>query len=273
MPELPEVEVTKQGILPHIIQQQIIQVVVRQPKLRWPIPDLHSILAGNTVVGVRRRAKYLLFDIATGVLLVHLGMTGCLQLLHADVLPNKHDHVDIVLGSGHMLRFTDPRRFGALLWIAGEPFRHHLLQDLGVEPLVKQFNAQYLWQHAQLTGMPIKAMLMHNRVVVGIGNIYATEALFAAQVYPAMSAKVVSLEQLAKIVRAIKYILHCAIRHGGTTIKNFLNSDGRPGYFVQQLKVYGRSGMPCVRCGSRLQAMRIAQRNTVYCPHCQHADV
>jgi formamidopyrimidine-DNA glycosylase len=271
MPELPEVETTLQGIAPHIKQQRIAKVTVRQYRLRWPVPaNIHTLLSGKTIIALARRGKYLLLTTPTGTVLIHLGMSGVLRLLSKEVDVRKHDHIDIYFHNGKILRFTDPRRFGLLLWVTGDPYCHPLLENLGVEPLLPAFSAKYLWAKAQATqSVPIKSLVMDSKVVVGVGNIYATEALFQAGIHPLAKAKSLSLEQLQALVKAIKKILRHAIKQGGTTLKDFVNSAGKPGYFSAQLKAYGRSGLPCVVCGLPLQQIRIAQRSTVYCEGCQ----
>jgi len=270
MPELPEVETTMRGIMPHIQQQTVQQVKVRQYSLRWPIPaNIQKILVGKTIVAVERRGKYILLKTSTGALIIHLGMSGNLRILTKDMAPNKHDHVDVVFRHQKILRFTDPRRFGAFLWMEGDAHRHALLKNLGVEPLTKGFSGKYLWSCAQGRSLPIKSLLMDSKVVTGVGNIYAAEALFAAGIYPAAPAKSLSLKQCYVLAQAIKKILRHAIKRGGTTLKDFINSEGKPGYFSTQLKVYGRDSLPCVVCASTLKFLRIGQRSTVYCPHCQ----
>lgn len=270
MPELPEVETTLRGILPHIEQQTIVKTIVREHRLRWAIPtNLAQILLGKSIVNVARRAKYLLLNLHDGTIIIHLGMSGCLRILTNDAPPNKHDHVDIVLHNKKILRFTDPRRFGAFLWVEGNPHCHPLLKNLGIEPLTKNFTGRYLWQQAKNRSVSIKSFLMDNKIVTGIGNIYATEALFAAGIHPATPANSLSIACLEKLANTSKQILRFAIKRGGTTLKDFINSDGQPGYFSNQLKVYGRRGLPCLTCNRPLQLMQIGQRSTVYCECCQ----
>ncbi|MBX3710127.1 MAG: bifunctional DNA-formamidopyrimidine glycosylase/DNA-(apurinic or apyrimidinic site) lyase [Gammaproteobacteria bacterium] len=270
MPELPEVETTLRGILPHINRQTITKVVVRQCQLRWPIQsNLPQILSGKKIIDVERRGKYLLLRTDSGAIIIHLGMSGHLRILTQDLLPNKHDHVDIVFQSNKILRFTDPRRFGAFLWTKDDPHHHSLLKNLGIEPLTKGFSGKYLWLRAQGRKLPIKSLLMDSKIVAGIGNIYAAEALFEAGIYPAVPAQSLSVERLNSLAKSIKRILRHAIERGGTTLKDFINSDGKPGYFSNQLKAYGHAGLPCVVCHTLLQSMQIGQRNTVYCKRCQ----
>lgn len=269
MPELPEVETTRLGIQPYIENQTITQVVIRQHQLRWPIPcNLPQQVQGKVVQKVTRRGKYLLFEIEQGALILHLGMSGSLGILKQKTPPKKHDHVDIEFAH-YALRFTDPRRFGAILWADGEFLQHPLLAQLGVEPLTSDFSAKYLWDAAAGRKKSIKSFIMDNHIVVGVGNIYAAEALFLAGIHPIRSACLVSEIEMIRLVDAIKKILHQAIRQGGTTLKDFVNSEGKPGYFSHQLKVYGRNGQPCVACNKILESMRIGQRSTVYCSHCQ----
>ncbi len=270
MPELPEVETTLRGIVPHVANQVITKVIVRQFQLRWPIPvNLPSLLLGKRFLQLERRAKYLILKSNQGCLLIHLGMSGHLRILTNFQLPNKHDHVDIEFHNKKILRFNDPRRFGAILWLEGNPDEHPLLKHLGVEPLTRQFNAKYLHARAMGRNVPIKSFLMDNKIVTGIGNIYATEALFAAGIHPLSPAKSLAISQLEKLVTSSKEILRRAIKNGGTTLKDFVDSHGKPGYFSSQLKVYGRAGESCVNCNSILEFLRIGQRSTVYCSRCQ----
>jgi formamidopyrimidine-DNA glycosylase len=271
MPELPEVETTLRGIQAHIENRCITKIVIRQHRLRWEIPsNLPTVLAGKKVSEIIRRGKYLLFKIDEGALLLHLGMSGRLRILTQPVPPQKHDHVDIEFSNNIILRFTDPRRFGALLWINNEIDAHPLLAKLGPEPLTHHFSSSYLYKRAQARTVTIKSFIMDNKIVVGVGNIYANEALFLAGIHPTKPAKSLSKENMVKLVKAIKHILRQAIQQGGTTLKDFLSSEGKPGYFMNKLKVYGREGLPCLICHSTLLAMRIGQRTTVYCPQCQH---
>ena len=270
MPELPEVETTVRGILPHIKQQTIARVVVREHRLRWPVtPNIQSILQNQVIDDVLRRAKYLLFKTASGTLILHLGMSGHLRVLTENARVGKHDHIDIVFFNKKILRFTDPRRFGACLWVEGDPNHHTLLRHLGVEPLTQNLSGKYLLKCAQNRKIPIKTFIMDNKIVTGIGNIYAAEALFEANIHPKKPARSLSLIQWNKLVKAIKKILKNAIQRGGTTLKDFLNSDGKPGYFSNQLQVYGRANLPCVKCKNTLKSIKLGQRSTVYCIKCQ----
>jgi formamidopyrimidine-DNA glycosylase len=270
MPELPEVETTRRGIEPHIDGKTVRGVTVRQRSLRWPVPaDLEARLRGARITAVRRRGKYLLFDTARGHLLVHLGMSGSLRIVGAADEPRKHDHVDIHLPGGKALRFHDPRRFGCLLWIDGEAEAHPLLAELGPEPLSDAFDADYLFSRARGRSAPVKQFIMDSHVVVGVGNIYANEALFSAGLAPKRKAGSISAERYAALVDEIKQVLDRAIEAGGTTLRDFVGGDGKPGYFKQSLQVYGRGGESCVACGTALKETRLGQRSTVYCPQCQ----
>ena len=269
MPELPEVETTRRGLAPHVEGRRIQAVTLRRPDLRWPIPpEIARDLPGQRIEAVRRRAKYLLMDTATGSALLHLGMSGSLRVLPADTPVTAHDHVDIVLDTDRVLRFNDPRRFGCLLWQApGEV--HALLAGLGPEPLSDDFSGDTLFVASRGKKASVKVFLMDQAVVVGVGNIYAAEALFEAGIRPTTPAGKVTRERYGRLATAVKRILAYAIDRGGTTLRDFLNADGLPGYFEQELFVYGREGEACKACGSALKAMRLGQRATVWCPRCQ----
>ena len=269
MPELPEVETTRRGIEPHLLGQRIRGAIVRQPRLRWPVPDLARLLTGHRVRAVERRAKYLLVRFDHGTLIIHLGMSGSLRVLSADSAPRPHDHVDLLFGR-RCLRLHDPRRFGALLWAEGDPLAHPRLRDLGPEPLSAAFNGTYLHAVACRRRVAIKSLLMDGKVVVGVGNIYATEALFRAGIHPQRSSHRISRARLERLVEEVKAVLRYAIGRGGTTLRDFLNESGEPGYFAQELFVYGRAGEPCRICGTAIRSRRIGQRASAYCPHCQH---
>jgi len=269
MPELPEVETTRRGIAPHIREQEIRDIIVRQTKLRWPIPrGLKQKLSGSEITGVQRRGKYLLISVDEGSLILHLGMSGSLRIVDADLPPGKHDHVDIVLGSGKCLRFHDPRRFGALLW-SKEPLQHELIRTLGPEPLDASFNADYLFNASRGRKVAVKNFIMDSHVVVGVGNIYASESLFMAGIHPTRPAGRVSKARYTVLVDAIKQVLARAIEQGGTTLKDFVREDGKPGYFAQSLNVYGRDGEACNNCGGVIRKKVIGQRSSYYCPDCQ----
>jgi len=269
MPELPEVEVSRQGIAPYLENAQITKIVVRNGQLRWPVPMALQDAIGCIVISVRRRAKYLLLETEKGTIIIHLGMSGSLRVLDSTIAVEKHDHVDIVLDSGKCLRLNDPRRFGSVLWQVGEVLEHKLLASLGPEPLTDDFTAQRLFERSRSRKMPVKSFLMDNHNVVGVGNIYANEALFAAGISPKRAAGNVSLQRYKVLVDEVKSVLAKAIQQGGTTLKDFTQTDGKPGYFVQELQVYGKAGKPCPKCGEVLQAVKIGQRNTIYCNQCQ----
>jgi formamidopyrimidine-DNA glycosylase len=272
MPELPEVETSCNGIRPHIVERKVSAVEVRTSKLRWPVPDtLEFELVGRTLQAVNRRAKYLLLTFEHGTLVIHLGMSGSLRILKAEEPPGKHDHVDIVFNDDDqrvILRYHDPRKFGAVLWeedIQSSP----LIQHLGPEPLTDAFNAAYLHQQAQKRTVAVKQFIMDNKVVVGVGNIYANEALFMAGLRPTLAANSISKARFQRLVEAIKTVLANAIAQGGTTLKDFVGGDGKPGYFQQTLSVYGRAGLPCTSCATELKEIRMQGRSSVYCPKCQ----
>ena len=270
MPELPEVETTARGIAPHVLQQTITNVLIRDARLRWPVPEqLPQLLKGLVVQDVQRRGKYILFNCGRGHLLVHLGMSGSLRATMGDVPLKRHDHIDIRFSNGIEVRFHDPRRFGAVLWTESSPEEHKLLVGLGPEPLEGQFDAKYLYSRSRHRKCPVKAFIMDSKVVVGVGNIYANEALFMAGIHPARGAGRISLARYQRLVEAIKSVLASAIEQGGTTLRDFVNGNGKPGYFSQQLRVYGRGSKPCRRCGAELIEMCLSQRTTVYCRYCQ----
>jgi formamidopyrimidine-DNA glycosylase len=271
MPELPEVETTRRGIEPHLKAQTIAAVKIRQAKLRWPIPAaLVKKLPQQTIHTITRRGKYLLIQTAIGTLIIHLGMSGSLRILTDNKTPpTKHDHFDIVLSNQACLRFNDPRRFGCILWTEADPLLHKLLKNLGPEPLTPKFNADYLYQYSRQRKVSIKLFIMNAAIVVGVGNIYANEALFLAGIAPERIAATLTVKQCELLITKIKFILAKAIKQGGTTLKNFSNSDGKPGYFKQHLNVYGRGGLPCIKCKTTLQEIRLGQRSTVFCSKCQ----
>ncbi|MDG4594990.1 MAG: bifunctional DNA-formamidopyrimidine glycosylase/DNA-(apurinic or apyrimidinic site) lyase [Candidatus Contendobacter sp.] len=270
MPELPEVETVRRGLAPHLTGQIVTGVVVRQPRLRWLVPDeLAAQLPGQTIRRVERRAKYLLLRTDAGTAILHLGMTGRLRLLPAATPLQKHDHVNLALANGQCLRFNDSRRFGALLWTTEPPEQHPLLQALGLEPFDAAFSSAYLRQRAQGRTSAAKAFIMDSHIVVGVGNIYANEALFAAGINPLRPAGQLTEAECDRLAVAIREILTEAIRQGGTTLRDFIGGDGEPGYFQQSLRVYDRHGVPCVACGQPIQRCRVGQRATYYCPRCQ----
>jgi formamidopyrimidine-DNA glycosylase len=269
MPELPEVETTRRGIAPHLIGRRVTGATLRRPDLRWPIAcEIAAELPGQRIVEVHRRAKYLLIEAQTGSALLHLGMSGSLRVLPAKTRPEAHDHVDIALDSGKVLRFNDPRRFGCLLWQPAGTV-HELLAGLGPEPLSQDFDGDHLWRLSRGRTAPVKTFLMDQAVVVGVGNIYAAEALFRAGLAPRRAAGRVSRERYAALAAAVNDILVHAIERGGTTLRDFLAPDGAPGYFEQELQVYGRVGERCRVCRTPLRAGVLGQRATVWCPRCQ----
>lgn len=270
MPELPEVETTRRGVAPAVVGRCIERMIVREPRLRWRVPDeLPSLVAGRKVKSLTRRAKYLLFTLPNGTLLVHLGMSGSLRVLPAETAPRPHDHVDLVLDSGECLRFNDPRRFGCMLWTAGDPLQHPLLRSLGPEPLAEEFDAAALARAARGRKVAIKQLLMNSRVVVGVGNIYASEALFRAGIRPRRAAGGLKPAELEALVRAVKQVLGEAIRSGGTTLRDYVNAAGMPGYFRQKLFVYERADEPCRICSTPIRHFVQGQRSTYFCGKCQ----
>jgi len=270
MPELPEVETTLRGITPHLVDHQIVAVVIRNPKLRWPIPNnLDALLHGQVVRGLQRRAKYILITFDHGTLILHLGMSGSLRILPVGTLPQKHDHFDLVLEDGELLRLRDPRRFGAVLWHTGEVAQHPLLAALGPEPLQQDFDGEYLHRTTRTRSAVIKQVIMDSHLVVGVGNIYANEALFRAKIRPQLAAHKLSLPRCQKLAQCIKEVLLEAIEQGGSTLRDFVHSDGSSGYFQQSYFVYGRTGKPCRVCGTPIKQVRQGQRSTFYCLQCQ----
>lgn len=268
MPELPEVEVSRLGIEPHLRGQKVKQIHLRQPKLRWPIPSDVQLVNDQTISAVRRRAKYLLIDTEPGSLIVHLGMSGALRVLPMEAPLLKHDHVCIELYNGQSLRLNDPRRFGAVLW---QPSGNQatVLSRLGPEPLTEAFDGTRLYQLSRQRKTAVKSFIMDNAVVVGVGNIYATEALFAVGIDPRRAAGRISQARYHDLAQAIKAVLAKAIEQGGTSLRDFTQADGKPGYFKQELLAYGRAQQPCVRCQTPLKRVTIGQRASVYCPNCQ----
>jgi formamidopyrimidine-DNA glycosylase len=269
MPELPEVETTLRGVQPFIEQQTIRRITIRDARLRWPIPAAVQQARGALVTGCRRRAKYMIFDTNRGgSLLVHLGMSGSLRVITDGAQARKHDHFDIELDEA-VLRFNDPRRFGALLWAELPVESHALLNHLGPEPLTDAFNAQQLWSASRGKRLAVKNFIMDGRVVVGVGNIYASEALYMAGINPKRAAGRVSLARYAVLVDAIREVLSHSIRQGGTTLRDYVNSTGEPGYFALNLLVYGRQGEPCFQCGQPIRQITLGQRSSFYCVRCQ----
>ncbi|GAA0712604.1 bifunctional DNA-formamidopyrimidine glycosylase/DNA-(apurinic or apyrimidinic site) lyase [Dokdonella soli] len=269
MPELPEVETTRRGLAPHLVGRTVVALHIRQPRLRWPIPrELRTQLPGQRIEAIERRAKYLLVHTEPGSALLHLGMSGSLRVLPAATPIGVHDHVDWRLDSGRVLRYTDPRRFGCQLWQPrGEV--HPLLAGLGPEPLSDDFDGDLLWTRSRGRAAAVKVFLMDQAIVVGVGNIYASEALFAAGIHPKRAAGSISRTRYARLANEVKRILAYAITRGGTTLRDFISPDGLPGYFEQELFVYGREGEPCKVCGTLIRAIVLGQRSTYYCPRCQ----
>ncbi|QOW22261.1 bifunctional DNA-formamidopyrimidine glycosylase/DNA-(apurinic or apyrimidinic site) lyase [Novilysobacter avium] len=269
MPELPEVETTRAALAPHLTGRTVTAATLRRTDLRWPIaPEITSLLPGRRILEVRRRAKYLLLDTSVGSALLHLGMSGSLRVIPAHVPARPHDHVDLLLDNERVLRMHDPRRFGSVLWQAPGSV-HPLLAALGPEPLSDAFTGDYLYALSRGRRAPVKAFLMDQSVVVGVGNIYAAEALFAAGISPLRSAERISRERYRLLVTEIRRVLESAITQGGTTLRDYVSPDGNSGYFVQQLAVYGRGGKPCRNCGRPLRQAAIGQRTSVWCSHCQ----
>jgi len=269
MPELPEVETSRRGIEPYLLNKKVTDVIIRQKQLRWPIPaSLKKQLINQKIKSVDRRGKYILLRTDAGTVILHLGMSGSLRILNKSINPEKHDHFDICF-SHKVLRLRDPRRFGAVLWTKSDPLLHKLLKDLGPEPLEDEFTAEYLYEQSRNRKIAIKTFLMNSHIVVGVGNIYANESLFAAGINPKRTACNISLARYRKLVPAIKSILTASIEQGGTTLKDFINEEGKPGYFQQTLAVYGRAAEACNHCGSVIKKITQTQRSTFYCSRCQ----
>ena len=269
MPELPEVETTLRGIAAHVEGRRIEAIVVRQSKLRWPVPTEIEQAIGQRVNGIRRRAKYLLLDTDPGSIILHLGMSGSLTVQALNKPVGKHDHLDIVFEDQHCLRLNDPRRFGACLWQGVDEPQLEILNNLGPEPFSEAFSGERLYQLSRGRSVAVKNFIMTNSVVVGVGNIYANEALFRAGISPRRAAGKVSRARYQLLSEQIKDVLAEAIEQGGTTLRDFFGADGKPGYFRIRLKVYGKAGEPCEQCGMAIHSVRIGQRNTFYCPRCQ----
>ncbi len=271
MPELPEVETTRRGIEPHVVGARVLEVIIRRGDLRQPVSPSISSLEGHTIRAVRRRSKYLLFDVDDDTtLLIHLGMSGSLRVVAPEDVWKKHDHVGIGLDNGKQLRFHDPRRFGLVLHLQEkDPMEHVLLKSLGPEPLEDGFTVRHLQEACKSRSAAIKLVIMDSKVVVGVGNIYASEALFQAGIRPQVAANQLTKPKLEKLVGAIRQVLRNSIDEGGTTLRDFLNSDGEPGYFKQRLFVYDRKGEPCRVCATPIRHAVMGQRSTYWCPQCQ----
>jgi formamidopyrimidine-DNA glycosylase len=269
MPELPEVETTRRGLAPHVVGRSIAAIEVREPRLRWPVAKgLAAKLEGQRIDALERRGKYLLFGTSAGTLLVHLGMSGSLRYLREPPAHGLHDHVDMRFAGGGCLRFNDPRRFGSWL-LTTEPSKHPLLKELGPEPLSADFTAGYLWNASRGRQVAIKQFLMNGKIVVGVGNIYANEALFRAGIHPLRAAGRIARGRFEPLVTAVKDVLNDALAEGGTTLRNYVDGDGNPGYFRQSLNVYECDGGPCKRCGTPIRRRVQGQRATYFCPRCQ----
>ena len=270
MPELPEVETTCRGIAPHVTGRWITRLAVHDRRLRWPVAtDLPGWALNQQITGVRRRAKYIVIDLERGWLLAHLGMSGSMRVLPADTALIPHDHYDVVFDSGWTLRYNDPRRFGSLHHGQGDPALHPLLAKLAPEPLEPAFDAEYLYAATRGRRVAIKLAIMNSQLVVGVGNIYASEALFRAGIRPGRAAKSLTRTECAALVKAIKAVLGMAINHGGTTLRDYVGAGGEPGYFKQKLFVYERAGEPCRRCGELVRHRNQGQRSTYFCATCQ----
>ncbi len=270
MPELPEVETSRRGIDPYLCGKTVLKTHVRQKQLRWPVStQIISELAGQTITHTGRRGKYLLLFTQQGCVIMHLGMSGSVRIVDSSLAIGKHDHVDIVMSDGVILRYHDPRRFGCLLWSELPVEQHALLRSLGPEPLTDEFTGRYLFERSHGRKVPIKSFVMDSHVVVGVGNIYANEALFMAGIPPQTEAGNLTAERYERLVSCIKQVISHAITVGGTTLRDFVGGDGKPGYFQQSLLVYGRAGQPCKQCGTQLVEIRQTQRSSVYCPLCQ----
>jgi formamidopyrimidine-DNA glycosylase len=270
MPELPEVETSCRGIEPHMLNKRIKKVTIRQHKLRWPIPkDLPALAENQKVTRIYRRAKYIVLQLENGNIIIHLGMSGSLRICTARTAPEKHDHIDIQLSNNKILRLRDPRKFGCVLWQGKDLDQHRLIKPLGPEPLEDDFTAEYLHKKSLKRQCSIKALIMNSHIVVGVGNIYASEALFRAGINPKRKAGNISLPRMRKLVDAIRLTLSLAIKEGGTTLKDFSGIDGQPGYFAQKLLVYGRTGDACTQCGKPIKQFTQQARSTFYCSGCQ----
>ena len=270
MPELPEVETCRSGIEPHILNQIIKDIVIRQHKLRWPIPKkLPEYATKQRIKAVTRRGKYLLINLETGTIIIHLGMSGSIRICNPSTPAGKHDHIDIICDNNKAIRLTDPRKFGCVLWTKNDPLTHKLLNKLGPEPLDSEFNDDMLYNASRKRTCSIKSYIMNSHIVVGVGNIYACEALFLAGINPKRKSGSLTKTRYQKLTTQIKKTLRAAIKQGGTTLKDFTRENGQPGYFAQELNVYGRAGLPCVVCHKPLTQITQQQRSTFYCTKCQ----
>lgn len=275
MPELPEVETTLRGIRPHLEGRRVDRLLVREPRLRVPVPaDLPGRLAGLPIGAFTRRGKYLLIGVGEGSLIFHLGMSGSLRVVPAHAPPRRHDHLDLVLSDGRALRMHDPRRFGLMVWSPDPPDqatdRHPLLAGLGPEPLAEGFDGDHLHRESRGRRIAVKPFIMDSTVVVGVGNIYASEALFLSGIHPARACNRIAASRYRRLADCIRTVLTASIVQGGTTLRDYVQEDGNPGYFARMLRVYGRAGQPCPRCGAPVRELRLGQRSSFYCPCCQH---
>lgn len=270
MPELPEVETTKRGIEPHLVGKAISEIVIREKRFRWPIQNcLKKNIQKKIILKISRRSKYILFHLENGCFMIHLGMSGSLRITNAKQEIKKHDHIDIKINKNTILRFNDPRRFGSLLWLGKKPHNHFLLNKLGPEPFNEEFTPDYLFEKSRNRKLPIKNFIMNNNIVVGVGNIYANEALFISGIRPSRKSYKVTKKDFEKLTDAIVKVLKSSIEMGGTTLKDFVNSDGNPGYFQQTLFVYGRDKESCKKCKGEIYLQRIGQRSSFFCKNCQ----
>jgi formamidopyrimidine-DNA glycosylase len=270
VPELPEVETTRRGIAPALRGRRVVKAIVRERRLRWPITDQFESAVRRQIIGkVERRAKYLLINVGKGTMILHLGMSGSLRLVNAGTAPKIHEHWDLVLDSGKVLRFHDPRRFGSLLWTNDDPLQHPLLKKLAPEPLSAAFNGEYLFRATRKRSVAIKQFIMNSQRVVGVGNIYASEALFRAGIAPRRAARRITRAEAVKLSSSIKAVLKAAIEIGGTTLRDYVNADGAPGYFRQKLFVYERAKQACRVCRSPVKQFTQGQRSTYWCSVCQ----
>jgi formamidopyrimidine-DNA glycosylase len=270
MPELPEVETTRRGLEPHVAGQTILRLTVHDHRLRWPVEArLPELLAGQRIESVERRAKYLLLRLTRGTVLWHLGMSGSLRIVPSDLPVDTHDHLDLALASGHTVRFNDPRRFGSVHYLTGDPEAHPLLAKLAPEPFAAAFNTEYLWRKSRRRTVSIKQLVMNGQVVTGVGNIYASEVLFQSGIRPRRQSRSLKREEVARLVAAIRKVLKQAIRVGGTTLRDYVNPEGNPGYFRQKLFVYERDTEPCRNCATLIRTFTQGQRSSYYCPTCQ----
>lgn len=269
MPELPEVETTRLGLMP-LVGQTVEKVILRNPAMRWPVPShIVQTLPSQQLQSLQRRAKYILARFDTGTLILHLGMSGRISLLQQDEPAQKHDHFEIHFKNGYILRLRDPRRFGAVLWCEGEVGQHVLLQSLGPEPLEEAFSGELLYSKTRTRLAPVKNVIMDSTVVVGVGNIYASESLFRAGIHPEIAANRISKTRYQRLAEEIRATLQDALKAGGSSLRDFFGTDGNPGYFQQQYFVYGRTGQPCRKCGTAIKSIKLGQRSTFYCPACQ----